>query len=64
MGEVDALLGRLPDSLANEIRLIHHEVTLKRIALLNYIDNVSGESLSHRIFVFFYSLIAYCLFLS
>ena len=39
--DVDAMLGRLPQKLANEILLIHNGTTLKSIAILRYIENVS-----------------------
>lgn len=39
--DVDKMLARLPQRLANEILLIHHANTLKHIAVLKYIDNVS-----------------------
>jgi len=39
--DVEAMLDRLPQKLANEILLIHNDTTLKSIAILRYIENVS-----------------------
>ena len=39
--DVDSMLARLPPKLASQILLLHHEDTLKHIAVLRYIDNVS-----------------------
>jgi CRP-like cAMP-binding protein len=39
--DVDTMLERLPQRLANEVLLVHHANTLKNIAVLKYIDNVT-----------------------
>jgi CRP-like cAMP-binding protein len=39
--DVDTMLTRLPQRLANEVLLIHHANTLKNIAVLKYVENVT-----------------------